>query len=61
MPTLHPLGHRLPLPQAVREDDATAPGGSRERPVTREELEEILRESPLCRRSPGLEPVIAVN
>lgn len=43
------FGHFVALPSTVREDDATAPGGVRERRLEERELAEIVRGTLLYR------------
>lgn len=47
------LGYFLVLPSDVIEDDAAAPGGTRQRKLTTEELAELVRASPLYRATYG--------
>lgn len=47
------LGHFLVLPSDVIEDDASAPGGTRQRKLSTEELAELVRASPLYRATYG--------
>lgn len=47
------LGHFLILPSDVIEDDATAPGGTRQRKLSIEELAGLVRASPLYRATYG--------
>lgn len=58
-PSLLLFGHWLPLPSRVREADLASPGGVRERAFTREDAVDFLHDSPLYRRSMGLEVVRA--
>lgn len=52
-PSIHLFGHYLPLPGKVREDDPGAPGATRERKPSREELVALVKASSLYQRSLG--------